>query len=582
MNCELLGQPCRNFQILGIASFVDPRDGREKVVLSNFAAGAVGNIVFIDPLTGEGEDLALPGDNGAWAVLNYRDEKLLIGTCAQHGYLHCLDLKSRQWAAPLRDEKEQYIWNLCLGEDGMVYGGTYPGCVLLRYDPQRHALENLGRVSEVEGNLYSRTVYGEVPGHILIACGYAEAHLALWNIQTGKARPFGKPGASVREVGPDFLCTQRGEELDFYDLKTLEPAGQDLRDQLKSGGPPARYQGMGFSIQLKDGRHLATRGQEYYLDEGGVERPELRPIPAPRPATRIHSLCADLRGRIWGSAGFGQTIFSFDPQTGEDWNSQVVCDAGGEVYGMAFAGESLFMACYSGGDHVVYDPTQSWNQVDQLNPRSLRVAGPELIRPSGKSVLGPDGHFWTGWMAKYGTYGGGLSRVDVHSLEVQIWTDPVGPQALVGLAADQQYLYFITGGGANGLPAKQEPFFFVVWSPEIGLVWKQQFPLGAALHSVAALAGKVLVGVDSYLEIFDPQALTFVGQVELGGICQLLTPLTTGKAAAFCGQQLWLVDPLAGRAARAGQLPGTIHAAVATAQGEVYCAGGTELYRLSL
>jgi streptogramin lyase len=580
MHCELLGQPCRNFQILGIAAFTDPRDGREKAVLSNFAAGAVGNIVIVDPLTGEGEDLALPGDNGAWAVLNWRDEKLLIGTCGQYGYLHCLDLESRRWAEPLRDEKEQYIWNLCLGEDGLVYGGTYPGCVLLRYDPARHALENLGRVSEVEGNLYSRMVYGGIPGHILIACGYAQTHLALWEIRTGKARRFGRPGAGVREVGADFLCTQVGEELDFYDLGTLEPLGEDLRHRLRSGGPPARYQGMGFSVQLEDGRYLCTRGQEYYLEDGVEQRPPLRPIPAPRPATRIHTLTSDAQGKLWGSAGFGQTIFSFDPRTGETWNSQVVCDSGGEVYGMAFADGQLFMSCYSGGDHVVYDPAQPWNQVDHLNPRTLRAAGPALIRPSGRSLIGPDGHFWTGWMAAYGRYGGGLSRVRVDSLEVEIWTDPLGPQALMGLAADPQYLYLITGGGANGLPPQEGPFCFAVWDPEKGLVWQRAFPRGAVLHSVAAAGARVLVGVDSRLEIFDPQALSFEGQVELPGSCQLLVSDAAGKVLAFCGKEVGRVVPQDHSFALLGKAPGVVSAAVATPRG-VYCAIGTELHRLS-
>ena len=46
---ESVGQPCHNFQILGIARFVDPQDGREKVVLANFAAGATGTIIIIDP-----------------------------------------------------------------------------------------------------------------------------------------------------------------------------------------------------------------------------------------------------------------------------------------------------------------------------------------------------------------------------------------------------------------------------------------------------------------------------------------------------------------------------------------------------
>ena len=43
MGIECLGEPCRNFNILGSTTIVDPVDGLEKVVLSNFAAGAVGN-----------------------------------------------------------------------------------------------------------------------------------------------------------------------------------------------------------------------------------------------------------------------------------------------------------------------------------------------------------------------------------------------------------------------------------------------------------------------------------------------------------------------------------------------------------
>ena len=140
MNSRFLGSSCRNFQILGIEKLTDPRDGREKVVLSNFAAGTAGNLILVDPETGEGESLPLPGDSGAWAVHNWHDQKLLVGTCGHFGYLHCLDLVTREWAEPLRDANESYIWNFCVGSDGLVYGGTYPGCVLLQYDPNSHRL----------------------------------------------------------------------------------------------------------------------------------------------------------------------------------------------------------------------------------------------------------------------------------------------------------------------------------------------------------------------------------------------------------------------------------------------------------
>ena len=378
MTYQLLDQPCRNFNILGIERITDPKDHREKVVLSNFAAGATGNLILLDPSTGEGESLALPGDSGAWALLNLHDRRLLVGTCPDFGYLHALDLARREWLPALRDEHETYIWNLVLGADGMVYGGTYPGCVLLRYDPARHVLENLGRVSSNAGDLYSRMVYGGLPGHLLIACGYSQPGLWLWEIASGVARPFGKPGATVKEINPRFICTELNGQLDFYDAATFEPLQVDLSIQLAPPQPAPRLAGSGASIQLSGERRLRVRGQEYYVEavqEPG-SLPHLNSIPTPRPPTRIHSLVSDPQGCIWGSSSFGQTIFRYDPSTGDVWNSQVVCNSGGEVYGMGFARGRLFLSAYAGGDHIVYDPHAEWNQVENQNPRTLAPVGP--------------------------------------------------------------------------------------------------------------------------------------------------------------------------------------------------------------
>ena len=151
-----MAQPCRNFCILGQVAVKDPADGREKLVLSNFSAGETGSLIFVDPETGEGEQIPLPGDSGAWALLPLEDGRLLVGTCEEHGYLHSLRMADRTWEPPLRLEGETYIWNLVLGSDGMVYGGTYPGCLLVRYDPVGRTLESAGRMSGDPGNLYCR------------------------------------------------------------------------------------------------------------------------------------------------------------------------------------------------------------------------------------------------------------------------------------------------------------------------------------------------------------------------------------------------------------------------------------------
>lgn len=576
MHAELIGQPCRNFNILGSTRLVDPRDGREKVVLSNFAAGATGNLIFVDPETGNGEAIPLPVDEGAWAVLVLDEETLLVGTCPRGGYLHRLDLRSRSWAEPLRDDGETYIWNLCRGDDGFVYGGTYPGCVLLRYDPVAHRLENRGRMSDVADNQYSRYVYA-VPGHILVECWSAQRHLTLWNLESHEQRRFGRPGAVVKTITADFICTDTNGELDFYDLHTFEPLGE-RSDELPNA-PALPYSGSRHVIPLASGRHFVVRGQEYFITAEGVDAPPLHPIPTPKPPTRIHTLTAAPDGTIWGACGFGQTIFSCDPASGDSWNSGVVCDQGGEVYGMAFAGDRLFLSAYSGGDHVVYDPAQPWDQVSNQNPKTLVSVGPDLIRPETRSVIGPDGHFWTGWMARYGVYGGGLSRVNVHTGDVTVWSDPIPGQSLIGLSADDRYLYFTTGGKANGLPDKVDAFHFVVWDAERGEIYRHRFAGGQKLGRVLAVAGRVLVCVDSSVHVFARDEMDWQATVALGDPCGEVVALPDGRALIFAGPCAWTLDPVHGELDHVADLPGPAYTATVS-NNQVYFAHLTELYRM--
>lgn len=578
MSYHLIGQPCRNFNILAAITLVDPLDGREKVVLSNFAAGAIGNLILLDPQTGEGEAIPLPDDEGAWALLNLDNETLLVGTCPRAGYLHRLELRDRTWAEPLSDPNETYIWNLCRGSDGLVYGGTYPGCVLLRYDPAAHRLDNVGRMSANPDNLYSRLVYA-VGDMILVECWSAAHHLTLWDTRTEQARSFGKPGATVKAVTADLICTDSDGHLDFYDAATLQPIPAAY-DRLPSE-PDLPYSGSRHRLTLADGRTFAVRGQDYYLWDGHDARPLLHPIPTPKPPTRIHTITTAPDGTVWGACGFGQTIFSCDPQTGDAWNSGVVCDQGGEVYGMAFAGERLFLSAYVGGDHIVYDPRQPWDQVNNHNPRTLQAVGPALIRPETRSVIGPDGAFWTGWMARYGVYGGGLSRVDVQTDEVTVWDDPIPGQALMSLAADERYLYFTTGGAGNGLPAKSEPFHFVVWDPIRGMIHDEPFAQGVKLGRVAAAGGRVLVVVDQTIQLFDPDRMAWDTTIACGAACQSLLALADGSALAFCDKTLWRIHPHSGEKHAAGELPGPVYTAARDGD-TIYFAHLTELYRLEL
>ncbi|QNK56290.1 hypothetical protein [Paenibacillus sp. PAMC21692] len=297
-----VAEPCRNFNILGMIVIIDPMDGREKFILSNYVEGSTGNLVIIDTETGEGEELRFPGDSGAWGILYLdRYERLQVSTCESYGYLLSLDLKTRTWAKPLKDENELYIWNITLGSDGMVYGGTYPGCVLLRYDPEHHTLENLGRVSDNPLDQYSRTVYGEVPGHIVIKGGYDTPFLRAYNIDSGSLFEFGNQEAEIRQITDEFICTEFHGDFEFFDPGTFARiSGERFIEQLELHKVALADNIMRETVKLASGKLAGVRGQEYFVFDPGTGQTDLRRIPVPAPPTTIHELTSDEDGRIWG------------------------------------------------------------------------------------------------------------------------------------------------------------------------------------------------------------------------------------------------------------------------------------------
>ncbi|MBY9078203.1 hypothetical protein KIH86_18170 [Paenibacillus sp. HN-1] len=585
------GKPCRNFNILATEVLFDPVDGREKLVLSNYAMGETGSLILIDTLTGQGENLQLPAGPGAWGLVNWHNDKLVVGTCVDQAYLHVLDLRTRQWAPVLESEGESYFWGMTLGSDGKVYGGTYPGCSLMQYDPQTHSLLNLGKVSENGSNQYSRPVWGEAAGYILMNYGFDTNGMKAYRINDGRFIEFGKPGEQIKWVTDHIVCTEHGNELAYYDAATLLPVdGGAVHEQdipllnltLANGQTvPIRH--------LSGNRAAGVRGQEYFItelpaDSSACAEPmevELKRIPVEAPATAIFTLQSDGKELLWGASGFGQTVFSFNPSTGAFWNSPSVCNAGGEVYGMQFMDSRLFLSAYVGGDHVLYDPSRPWEQLNNLNPRTLRSVAPELIRPEGRSVCGPDGAFWTGWSAQYGVYGGGLSRVDPATLEVEHWYDPVPGQQVSGLAADEEYLYFTTNGGASGLPPQQVQSRFVVWEPGKGKMQEWQFEKDqVAGNAIAALGGRVACCAGEEIHIFDRSQREFVTSVRVGQSCQWLVALDEHTAGAFCGEEYWELDVKTGRGHWITRVPGYARAA-ALHDGKLYFAVSSDLYVLN-
>ena len=546
-----LGKPCRNFNFQTMLSLVDPKDNREKLVLSNYIGGGRGTLIFIDVESRDAEEIPLPDDCGAWALCFSHERYLVAGTDPEKGLICRLDLPSRQWAEPAHNDETTYHWNVAKGSDGHLYFTTYPTAEVLQYDVIQNSIRSIGRPTNDLGNFYSKEICGSSPGWIFVTGGFAECHVSAWNMETRQWSPVAADGhAQFSLIGADanHLQLNRNGVREVYsipELKKVAPAAPDAlhpdrEAMVTSSSTPGMY---GFETVLKNGRIAGVAGQEYFIENEKGER-EYSRIPFEPPTTVMHkSLVLDDNGDLWGPSSFGQTIFRYSPADGSSWNSLGVCRRMGEVYGMVSLNGRLFMACYAGGDHVVYDPSKPWDQRNNVNPRTLDPVNDNLCRAVGGSIIGPDGAVWSGWRLKYGTYGGALSRVDPTTLELNVWQDPIPGQTVMGVAADEKYVFFTTNPSGEGLPLKEdEPGWFGIWVPGSGLKASYRMGLGDLTAGLVAMSGFVFIMQGDRLAVFDIATEEFRKEIVLGEPCSKLLKLADGILAAFCGQNVFWVD----------------------------------------
>jgi hypothetical protein len=292
-------------------------------------------------------------------------------------------------------------------------------------------------------------------------------------------------------------------------------------------------------------------------------------------------LKGDPEGRIWGGPHFGQTLFYYDTQTGKTFNTEVICDAGGEVYDVTFHRGIVYAASYSGGDITRYDPAQPWDQWHRQNPRPLATVAPGYIRPTGGIVTGPDGKLYAGWMAHYGAYGGAVSITDPDSGKTELIENPLGQQAIEALAVDRRRLYVATGLSANGLPDQPgQARFGVIDLATRKTTFEKPMPVGAI--AVEPRTGAVLLTSRSRLYLYDPKAASVTEALvpDLPGLTgRTLIPAADGTLIAAAGQSVVRID-LAARTFRViAQSDSHIDALALDAAGRAYWSHGPELYR---
>lgn len=616
---ELLGQPCRAKQILAGRVVVDRASGRELFVLTNMNEVAGAELIFIDYERDTGQVFRAPAGAGAWALCEVPGDRLIVGTFYD-GKFMVFDLKQMAFVHVADFPGEEYIWRFALGQDDRLYGGTYPGGKLGALNLDDYSVEDCGRGAPP--NMYLSSVSTTPNGRILCSLGQETAVQLLYDPTTKRFEPVPETLRGVGEGmtwGQYFLAGSavfRGSDFERVDPPFPTPPADkggwyvdrtlSTADALYVRQANAVYRWRPGEAELtlvadlelrggvywaatRDGALLGVRGQDYFVLRPGDTDLKLRPIPVESAPRQTLFLEADAHGRVWGGPSFGQTLFHMDGATGETVNTGAVCDAGGEVYDVTFLDGRVYTASYAGGDITVYDPAQPWDQWGHVNPRPLARVGPAYIRPTAGILTGPDRKLYSGWMARYGTYGGCVAITDPETGETEVIADPLGAQAVQALAVDAKYAYVGTTLGANGLPEKtaEAPRFGVIDLATRQVVFQQEVAdtsaVGHLYHD--ARTGLVLVRVRGQLRVFDPAELAFAAELPQDTpVVSSETVVGRGDGVAYYGhgRRVIALDLTARTASTVADLPANVERIAISPDGIIYAASGTDVYRVTL
>jgi outer membrane protein assembly factor BamB len=613
-----LGEPCRAKQVLAGRVVVDRKDGRERFVLTNDNETHGCELIFIDPQKGTGKVYEAPAGAGSWALNEVPGDRLIVGTFYDGAFM-TFDLKQMKFVQTSKFTGESYIWNLAMGGDGRVYGGTYPGGKLGALDLNTYAVEDCG--APTPPNQYLRVVSPMPDGRILCSFGMQKPTALIYSPAAKQFTPLPEQlvGASTGTVWNGYFIAgsrvYQGADLHLvspppFPVPPAEKGGWGVDDYITT--PATLYLRQGNAIyrfskgdsaltfiadlDLRGGRLLAgdshgnvlgVRGQDYFVIHPGDTEIHLKPIPAEGRGRPILFLKADEHGRVWGGPHFGQTLFYYDPRHHKPVNTAAICDAGGEVYDVTFAGGKVYAASYAGGDITCYDPAAPWDQWNHKNPHPVVSVAPDYIRPTGGILTGEDGKLYSGWTAKYGTYGGLVAVTDPATGKTEKYENPLGPQAINAVAVSGNIAYIGTSLDANGLPPNPtgSPQFGVLDLASHTILFHTEFPGANSVDAVVfdRKTQRVAIAVKGKLHLFDARAQKLVEDLP-GDIprltCRAVLAHSGGAIVVGSESSVLRVDLQSGAVTTLATLPSRVTNVAVAPGGSVFAVCESRLYRL--
>ncbi len=336
------------------------------------------------------------GHNGA-------GDPCLYATMGQNGdnsFVLQIDPKTgafKQFVSPV--PKSNYPTATLMSRSGALYVGVAYAGHLLRFDPEKGALEDLGAINPKAATFPCR-IDEDAEGRIWIG-SYGTADLTCYDPRTGEFKRYGRMDEEdmynyplvntdgtvanlIRMVKPHVvvLDPETGEKQTVGPVTTKGEGtldmrrGEDGKLYIDSSAGKFRLEGMkavpvdvvpdamptpvladGSTFAFSDAAAQIYRTLEVRSPAGEVRSFELDYETS---GNEIFCLYTGPDGCIYGSSILPLHLFRYNPENGELVDMGKCSAAAGEAYSMGVLDEKLYISSYSGARISVYDPAQPY------------------------------------------------------------------------------------------------------------------------------------------------------------------------------------------------------------------------------
>lgn len=362
-----LGTPLTDVLVLGGVTAPAPDGGRD--VLWVATGGKPSHLQAIDPLTGavlahhalvhEADDGYAEGGYGVTAAPNgdvyvgtYYDGRLYRRKAGPNSQLEDLGQMAGQ----------SYLYRLTFHDDGLLYGGTYPGGKLFSYDPATGAVRDVGQL--IPGEMYVRSV---ASGDGVVYAGTYNCHILAVEPVSGTKTELPQPAPNCGHVSDmnyidGILYARTGNSIINAPVWAYNPATNTWR-----ATPIPNVAGLD---QLR-----GPDGKIYFMHTDGLVGTLMRFDPV---AGTSEQLPPQVSGRVVNNRGAGWidladpawpgltlvqmlwrgAVMLYNPATGH-WSVEQ-SDITGEPIGInvvAAGAHDVYAGGYLNGGLAIYDPT---------------------------------------------------------------------------------------------------------------------------------------------------------------------------------------------------------------------------------